>query len=210
MKNQTITWISSVAAFSITALTLNAEPQVFDFKDPKGVNNVQFQLDAPLESITGTATGISGKVNFDRSAPEKTTGQILLDSASLLVGNPLMREHLHSADWLAVETYPAITFDVDQVQNVRVDGNRIFADIEGRFTIKGHEKVVRVPVSFTFLEDKFGARVGDPSLEGDLLVLRANFEINRSDFGIQPGKQTDNVAETIQISLAIAGGAPRG
>ena len=37
-----------------------AEPQTFDFKDPKGVNNAVFKLDAPLEAINGNATGISG------------------------------------------------------------------------------------------------------------------------------------------------------
>ena len=42
----------------ITLLTLTtlasaawAAPQSFDFKDPKGVNNAVFKLDAPLEAI---------------------------------------------------------------------------------------------------------------------------------------------------------------
>jgi hypothetical protein len=34
-----------------------AETLTFDFKDSKGVNNVVFELDAPLESIKGTAKG---------------------------------------------------------------------------------------------------------------------------------------------------------
>jgi hypothetical protein len=42
-----------------------------------------------------------------------------------------------------------------------------------------------------------------------LLVLRANFAINRSDFGLQPGQMTDKVAETIHLSLSIAGAAPQ-
>ena len=33
---------------------LSAAPMDFDFKDPKGVNNVVFKLDAPLEAINGT------------------------------------------------------------------------------------------------------------------------------------------------------------
>ncbi len=41
-----------------------AAPQTFDFKDPKGVNNAVFKLDAPLESINGSASGITGAVVF--------------------------------------------------------------------------------------------------------------------------------------------------
>jgi hypothetical protein len=41
------------------------------------------------------------------------------------------------------------------------------------------------------------------------LVLRSTFEINRSDFDLQRGQMTDNVAETISLSLSIAGAAPR-
>ncbi|MBL9205965.1 MAG: YceI family protein, partial [Opitutaceae bacterium] len=46
-------------------------------------------------------------------------------------------------------------------------------------------------------------------IKGDLLVLRADFEVNRSDFGLQPGQMTDKVAETIRLSLSIAGAAAR-
>ena len=34
-------------------------PMDFDFKDPKGVNNATFKLDAPLEAINGSATTVS-------------------------------------------------------------------------------------------------------------------------------------------------------
>ena len=186
-----------------------AAPQSFDFKDAKGVNNVQFKLDAPLETTTGTANGISGTVVFDAAAPAATTGKIVLETKSLTVGNPLMREHLHSANWLDVAKYPEITFEAAKVANVKTKGAQITADVTGNLTVKGVTKEVTVPVSFTYLADKLGARFGDDKIKGDLLVLRATFEINRNDFNIQPGQYTDKVAETIQLSFAIAGAAPR-
>src|SRR5687767_523574 len=88
------------AALSASALVAHASPLSFDFKDPKGVNNVQFKLDAPLESITGTATGITGRVEFDPAQPAATKGRIVLDAASLTVGNSMMGDHLRSAQWL--------------------------------------------------------------------------------------------------------------
>ena len=70
--------------------SLVAKPIVFDFQDPKKVNNVIFQMDAPLEAINGSAMGISGKVTYDPAAPAKTKGSIRLATATLHVGNPTM------------------------------------------------------------------------------------------------------------------------
>lgn len=199
---------SSLLATALVSAAF-AAPQSFDFKDPKGVNNVQFKLDAPLETTTGTAGGISGTVVFDAAAPATTTGKIVLETKSLTVGNPLMAEHLHSANWLDVAKYPEITFEALKVANVKAKGAQITADVTGNLTVKGITKEVTVPVSFTYLADKLGARFGDDKIKGDLLVLRATFEINRNDFNIQPGQYTDKVAENIQLSFAIAGAAPR-
>jgi len=196
-------------ALSATALSALAAPQSFDFKDPKGVNNVQFKLDAPLESITGTATGISGTIAFDPANPAATTGQISLATSSLTVGNPLMGEHLRSPNWLDVAAHPAIVFEAAKLANVRTDGNRVLADVSGKLTIKGISKAVTVPVSFTYLADKLGARLGDAKVKGDLLVMRAEFTVNRSDYGLQPGQMADKVAETIHLSLSVAGAAAK-
>lgn len=200
---------SAAAGLSAAALSASAAPHAFDFKDPKGVNNVQFSLDAPLESITGTANGITGQVTFDPANPGATRGRIVLSTASLTVGNPVMGDHLRSDNWLAVAAHPEIVFEALSATNVRTEGTRILADVQGRLTVKGVTKEISVPVTFTHLPDKLGARVGDPEVKGDLLVLRASFAINRSDFGIQAGQMTDKVAEEIQLSLSIAGAAPR-
>jgi len=210
MKTSHVSLIRALAALSVTALVAHAAPQSFDFKDPKGVNNVQFKLDAPLESITGTATGISGAIQFDPSRPQDTQGRIVLDAASLTVGNPLMANHLRSDQWLDVGKHPTIVFEAQSATNVRTQGARVLADVTGKLTVKGVTKDVIVPVSFTYLADKAGARVNDPKVKGDLIVLRSTFQINRNDFNIKPGEMTDQVAETISLSLSIAGAALRG
>ena len=48
-----------------------------------------------------------------------------------------------------------------------------------------------------------------PNLNGDLLVIRANFSIKRSDFGLMPGQMQDKVSETIELTLSIAGASAR-
>lgn len=179
----------------------------FDFKDPKGVNNIVFQLDAPLESINGTASGISGTITADPENPADVKGKIVVATESLHVPNPVMKEHLHGAKWLDITTHPEIVFELKEVSNVKRDGNTGTADVKGTFTLKGVSKDITVPVKVTYLPGKLKARGGD--IDGDLLVVRSNFSINRSDFGIQPGQNTDKVSEEIAITLSLAGAAPK-
>lgn len=182
-----------------------AAPQSFDFKDPKGVNNAVFKLDAPLESINGSASGISGTVSFDPENPAATTGKIVVAANSLTVPNPMMKEHLHGANWLDVAKHPEITFEAKSLANVKTEGDVTTADVTGTFTLHGVSKEITAPVKLTYLKGKLGARVNDPKVKGDLLVIRANFVINREDFNIQKGQYQDKVSTTIDLSLSIAG-----
>src|SRR5258706_955950 len=88
------------------ATAVYAAPQCFDFKDPKNGNSAVFKLEAPLETINGSATGISGMVIFDPENPGATTGKIVVAAESLIVPNPMQKEHMHSANWLDVAKYP--------------------------------------------------------------------------------------------------------
>jgi polyisoprenoid-binding protein YceI len=203
------THLRHILALGSLAGAAFAAPLSFEFKDPKGVNNVQFKLDAPLESITGTGTGIAGKVSFDPAKPGATTGRIELATKSLTVGNPMMGEHMQGEKWLDAAKHPVIAFELVSLANVRTQGGVTTADATGKLTVKGVTKDIKVPVSLTHLPDKLGARVNDPKVKGDLLVVRASFEINRNDYGINPGQASDKVAETIQLSLSIAGAAPK-
>lgn len=187
---------------------LIAEPLQFDFKDPKGVNNAVFKLDAPLESINGTATGISGKVSFDPANPQATKGKIEVAANTLHVGNPTMKEHLHGNMWMDVAKHPTLSFEIASLKNVKTAGDVTTADAEGSLTIKGVTKTVTVPVKLTYLKDKLKAR-GGPK-DGDLLVVRTHFVIKRTDFGINAGVAEDKVSNEIDLSLSIAGAAPRG
>jgi polyisoprenoid-binding protein YceI len=187
------------------ATAVYAAPQSFDFKDPKGVNNAVFSLDAPLESVNGSASGITGTVSFDPENPSATTGKIVVAAESMTVPNPMQKEHLHGANWLDVAKYPEITFEAKSLANVKTEGNVTTADVSGTFTLHGVSKDLTVPVKLTYLKDKLSARV--PNLKGDLLVIRANFNINREDFDIQKGNYEDKVSPTINLTLSIAGAA---
>jgi polyisoprenoid-binding protein YceI len=200
--------IPALLASLAFAASLTAAPIAFDFKDPKGVNAVQFTLDSLLEPISGTASGITGSVSFDPAAPETTTGKVVVAASSLKVPNGTMTEHLLSDGWIDSAGHPEITFELVKLDHVKTTGTTTTAEATGKFTLKGVTKDVTVPVKLTHLAGAFGKRINKPEVGGDLLVIRGEFTILRSDYGIKPGQNEDKVANEIKLNLAIVGSAP--
>jgi polyisoprenoid-binding protein YceI len=205
MKKALIASLLTVAAAGF----LSAAPQSFDFKDPKGVNAIQFHLDSLLEPISGTAGGVTGTVSFDAANPAATTGKIVVATNSLTVSNAMMTDHLRSEMWLDAAANPEITFELTKLANVKTSGNETTATATGKFTLKGVTKEISVPVKLTYLAGAYGKRLNKPELGGDLLVIRGEFKIVRGEYGIQPGKNEDKVNPEIQLSFGIVGGAPK-
>jgi polyisoprenoid-binding protein YceI len=196
--------ITSIVALASTAF---AAPLTFDFKDAKGVNNVVFKLDAPLESINGTANGVSGTVTVDPADPGNASGKIVVETKSLTVPNSVMQDHMLGENWLEAAKHPEITFEVKSISDIQRQGDSGNAKVTGLFTLKGVTKEITVDAKVTYLPGRLAER--SPDMEGDLLVIRSQFAINRSEFGIQAGQNTDKVAEQIELSLSIAGAAPK-
>ncbi|EDY80564.1 hypothetical protein VDG1235_178 [Verrucomicrobiia bacterium DG1235] len=178
----------------------------FDLKDPKGVNNIVFLLDAPLESINGTATGISGNVSFDPAAPESTSGKLVVAVESMSVANPKMVEHIMGARWMDAAKHPEIVYELNGLSDVKKSGNKVSGTANGTMTIKGVSKELAIPVSLSYLEGKLADRQRTP---GDILVIRSSFSISRSDFDVNAGQQEDKVADEIELRLSLAGIAPK-
>lgn len=202
------TKLTSLFTLTVFVGSAIAAPLTFDFKDPKGVNNAVFKLDAPLEAINGSASGISGNVTFDPANPAATKGKIVVDAASLTVPNGMMKDHLHGGQWLDVANHKEISFEAKELKNLKTSDNKTTADATGTFTLKGVSKEVTVPVTLTYLKDKLAAR-SNGQMKGDLLVIRANFAIKRADYGINPKAPEDKVSDTIDLTLSIAGAAPQ-
>ena len=190
---------------SVAPGVLSADSIKFDFRYSKKVNNVVFLMDAPLESINGTATGVSGTVSFDPAKPAATTGKVVLATSSLHVDNPLMKKHMLDEGWMHVSKFPTIEFVAVKMTNVKTSGTTIIATIAGKLTVKGVTKKVSVPVRLTYLK---GMLIKRNRVPGDLLVLRCDFTIKRSDFGINAGNNEEKVSDEIELKLRVAGAAP--
>lgn len=197
--------VSTLAASFLASVV--AAPLTFDFKDPKGVNNITFHLDAPLESISGSGNGFSGTVTTDPGTFAEFAGKLAVATESLKVANPLMNEHMHGEMWLDAKKYPEITFEVKKVASLKKDGASATGEVTGVLTLHGVSKEITAPAKVTYLPGRLKDRV--PNAEGDLLVIRAEFIVKRGDFGIQKGQNEDKVSDEIRIGLAVAGAAPK-
>jgi polyisoprenoid-binding protein YceI len=162
-------------------------------------------MDAPLESINGSGDKISGNVTFNPEKPELTKGKIILESASLHVGNPVLKEHMHGKDWLEVDKYPTISFSLHKLHEIKKDGINYSAQAHGKMNIRNVTLDMKIPVKITFLK---GMLVKRNRVEGDLLVIRSKFTVKRDDFNIQAGNNLEKVANQIEISLNVAGAHP--
>lgn len=202
--------LRSIVFAGFTVISAVAAPRTFDFKDPKGVNNIQFHLDSILEPISGSANGVSGQVSFDSADVAATKGEVEVAAQTLKVTNDKMTEHLLGAGWVDAAKHKEISFEFAKLSDVKSTGeNKWSATAVGTFTLKGVAKEISVPVTLSYLPGQAGARIGKPELGGDLLVVRGAFSINRGEFGIKPGENEDKVAPVIQLTFGLVGTAPK-
>jgi polyisoprenoid-binding protein YceI len=188
------------------------EGKVFYVNDPVGRNAVTFESTAPLEDIVGTTSDVKGHLIFDPQNPENGgKGELVVTVASLNTGIPLRDEHLRSADWMSAETNPHITFKIDKVSDVKLvkeTDAAVTYDVtaHGNLTINGKTKSVSVPGRITYLAE---SEMTKNRLPGDILAVRASFDVALADFGITGPANAQiigaKVGEIIAVELSIMG-----
>ena len=194
---------------ALAPLSLSAQSKQYDFKDPKGVNNVSFVLDSELEPIMGVANGISGEIKCDPADFKKLTGKIVIAADSVQFANKDMTKSLQGADMLDVQKHKEIIFELKSVDSVKPDPtakDRQVLEVTGSLTCHGITKDLKVTVTVSALAGRLKDRVGGKA-EGDLLVVRSQFTMKRSDFKL--GAASPLVADEMQIRVAIVGQCPK-
>ena len=178
--------------------------QTFSFKDEAGRNQATFFSTTPLEDITGMSSDIWGKVSFDIEDVKNTLkGEVLISTASLKSGIDLRDEHIKSANWLDAEQYPTISFNIKKVTAVeKIEDNKLKAKVLGEFTVRGVTKEIKADVTLAYLEESELTKTRAP---GDLLGVRANFNVNLTDYGVNNTIVGKKVADEIEISVNIVG-----
>ncbi len=194
-----ITSISFAQGFKVKA----SGEQTFNFADRGGRNQASFYSTTPLEDIRGLSNDVKGTVSFNVNDIKTLKGKISVSTASIKTGIDLRNEHLRSADWLDADKYPEITFTIKNVKEVKqVADNQLQIKVVGDFTLKGVTKEITADATLTYLDESEQTKMRAP---GDLLGVKATFNVKLSDFGVKNKIVGQKVAENIEVSVNMVG-----
>lgn len=193
------TTISFAQGFKVKA----SGEQTFNFSDKGGRNQASFFSTTPLEDIRGLSNDVKGTASFNVSDIKTLKGKISVSTASIKTGIDLRNEHLRSADWLDADKYPEITFTIKSVRDVKqLSDNQLEIKVVGDFTLKGVTKEITADATLTYLDESEQTKMRAP---GDLLGVKATFNVKLSDFGVKNKIVGQKVAEDIEVSVNMVG-----
>lgn len=130
---------------------------------------------------TAEFTTVNGTLKLDPDNIEASSVDVTIDAASIATGFGPLDDHLKSADFLEVETYPEITFTSTEVTRTGEET----ADVTGDLTIHGVTKPVTLQTTLTHRgEHPVGAMLD--YYKGQWVAFSATTEIDHMEFGVGP------------------------
>ena len=187
-------------------LVATAEPKTFQIRADGG-SRIQFLSDAPLETINGVSTKVTGSVTVDPANLAGAQGNVVAETAALRTGIDLRDEHLRSDTWLDSRRYPNATFELTRVEGATsLTANQLTqVRVRGRFTMHGVTKnvVATARVRWMPLTDDMRQT---PGITGDVLRVSANFTVRLTDFNISvPTIVRLKVSNEIRVNVNFRG-----
>ncbi|MGH8104512.1 MAG: YceI family protein [bacterium] len=163
----------------------DAKTVTYFIGDPRGRDVATFTSRAPLETIVGTTSKVSGHITVNPdNVMDKPDVQILVDLASLNTGIERRDGHLRDS-FLQTAQYPNATFTLTKLISVKPsklqDGKTILLKAQGTMEIHGLKQTIIADVEATYFKESEGTKAKMP---GDLLVADTEFALKLSQFSI--------------------------
>ncbi len=132
-----------------------------------------------FERMTAEVQVLDGKV---------TSGTVNIEMASVKADVEKLTKHLKSPDFFDVENHPNATFVVNEIKEGTMAAGR--QEVFGTLALRGKTKKISFPA--------------DLEVKGDVATVRAQFTINRKDFGIvYPGKPDDLIRDAVLVKMNL-------
>ncbi len=177
--------------------------QTFNFADKMGRNQATFYSETPIEDINGTASGLSGTATLDVSDFSTLKGKIKVTVESFKTGIEMRDGHVLGKKWLDAKQFPIVSFEIKSVSDIKqTSDNKLTAKVNGNFTLHGVTKEVTADVKAMLLEESEKTK---SRMKGDLLSIRASFNVKLSDFGVENNIIGNKVADDIEVGLNMVG-----
>lgn len=166
---------------SLAILALPAQAQEIYYTD-QGHTEVKFGWShAGVSWQTGEFTSARGVLNLNPEDVEQSDISVTIDTASLSTGFGPLDDHLKSADFFEVETYPEITFQSTAI----VQTGDETADVTGDLTIHGVTHPVTLATTLTHKgEHPLGSAID--YYKGEWVAFSATTEIDHMAFEVGP------------------------
>ena len=196
--------LAAAMAFSLVAASsADAQSRRFRVRNDGG-SRIQFISDAPLETITGVSSHVTGNVNLDPSNLSAMRGTVNVRIASIRTGIDLRDSHLRSDNWLDAGRWENATFEVTSVEGASsLSPNQVQrVRIHGRFSLHGvtHDVVANARIRLIPLIDELRAN----HIDGDVLRAQASFRVRLTDYNISvPLPVRLKVANEIRVNVTL-------
>ena len=179
-------------ALSLVAWTLShAQSWTID----EAHSTVTFEINHFLTAVPGGFNTVSGDLDFDPESPGESSISMTVDVNSVDTDNEKRDNHLLSEDFFHADEFPLMTFTSTSWKK----RGRSDYIVTGELTIRGQTRTIEVPVVHHGIMD-------NPFKEGGLITgFRAEFTINRTDFGVGTGSwaATAVVGDKVHILVSI-------
>ena len=185
----------TAAALALMSAPLAAQT----YKTDPGHTEVRFGWShAGVSMQHGEFDKIDGTLELNTDDVESSKLSVVIDAASISTGFTPLDDHLKSADFLEVETYPEITF----VSTSIAQTGENTADISGDLTIHGRTNPVVLNATLTHIgEHPLGGAI--EYYKGQWAAFSATAVVDHMAFGVGPFP-TGPISIDISTELKVA------
>lgn len=203
MQRTLITLAASLTMLVGLTSLASAQARTFEIRNDGG-SRIQFISDAPLETITGVSSHVTGNVTVNPNDLAATRGTVAVQVASIRTGIDLRDEHLRAENWLNAQAHPNATFEITRVEGAsRLVPNELTrVRIHGRFSIHGvtRDVVANARVRLIPLDDELRAA----RITGDVIRAQASFNVQLTDYNVSvPLPVRLKVSNEIRVNVTI-------
>jgi polyisoprenoid-binding protein YceI len=171
--------------------------QAAQYKIDPDHSTIGFKVRHLLGKVNGRFDKYEGSFTYDKTNPSAWKTQATIDAASINTNTAKRDEHLRSADFFEVKTYPTLTFVSTKVTDIKNN----HAKLHGKLMIHGVTKPV-------VLDLEILGEAKDP-WGNEQASFVATTKINRQDYGLTWNQAIETggvlVGDEIEITLEIEG-----